>query len=358
MKDAREMRRLAKCWYLPAGGRHSLWLAGDHLLHVTNNGYSERVRRFYLSDIESMSLGKTRGGTAVLVVSLVVFAALVAVYVFTPVPVPVVVSVFAWPAMAVAGFAALRSLILGPTSVCVLHTAVQEEQLKALGRHRRALAALHELAPHIVAAQGGPLQPGELEAAGETAVLEPGRHRADMQDSAGRDTPREPLSPVRWHAAAFGFLMLLGASYIADAFVSHSWKNAADTGLIALIVGLTIVALSRHSRGLTVPWLKHALIAQVVYLGGLLVFVSQFLAILSYFDPAPAAREVRYASPVFQVIVVVSGLIAVLLGAVGLMLVQDQAAWVRKRDAEKRGEAPPSVAGAGPAGADNDDTAQ
>lgn len=358
MKDAREMRRLAKCWSPPVGGRHSLWLAGDHLLHVTNNGYSERVRRFYLGDIESMSLGKTRGGTVVLVVSLVVFAVLAAVYVFSPVPVPVAVSVFAWPAMAVAGFSFARNLILGPTSVCVLHTAVQEEELKALGRHRRALAVLYELAPHIVAAQGGPMQPGELEAAGETAVLEPGRHRADMGISAGQAGPREPLRSVRWHAAAFGFLVLLGASYIADAFFSHPWKNAADTGLIALIVALTVVALSRQSRGLTVPWLKQALIAQILYLGGLLIFVSQFLTMLSFFDPAPAAREVRYASPVFQVVVVVSGLIAVLLGAVGLMLVQDQIAWVRRRDAEKRGEAPPPVAGTGPAGADNDDAAQ
>jgi hypothetical protein len=357
MKDVQEMRRLAKCRSL-VGGRHSLWLAGDHLLHVTNSGYSERVRRFYLGDIESMSLGKTRGGTAVLVVSVVVFAAFFAVYLYAPEPVSDIIAVFAWVGMAVVGFAALRSLILGPTSVCVLHTAVQEEELKALGRHRRALAVLHELAPHIVAAQGGPLQPGELEAAGETAVLEPGRHRADMGIAAGQDMPREPLRSVRWHVAAFGFLVLLGASYIADAFFSHPWKNAADTGLIALIVGLTVVALSRQSRGLTVPWLKQALIAVVVYLGGLMIFVSQFLTMLSFFDPAPAAREVRYASPVFQVVVVVSGLIAALLGVVGLMLVQDQIAWVRRRDAEKRGEEPPSVAKAGPAGADDDHAAE
>jgi len=137
--------------------RCTLWLARDHLLQVElSAGYQESGRRFYFRDIQSLILVKTKrwqiinlilgtltGGLLLLTAALAKatkgsgggeVALLIAGGIF--------------------GLILLVNLLAGPTCMCHLKTAVQEEELPSLRRLRRARKIIGRLQPLIEQAQG------------------------------------------------------------------------------------------------------------------------------------------------------------------------------------------------------------
>jgi len=138
--------------------RQRLWLAEDHLLCVWDKAYSERYKRFYLSDIQAISIcptGSGRVANALLAAAALIFVVLT-------------VSLLdsagdAWAGVAVAFLGVLvlsfvlalgLNILFGPTCACFLYTAVHTERLACLGRLRTAQKVVTRLRPAIEEAQG------------------------------------------------------------------------------------------------------------------------------------------------------------------------------------------------------------
>ena len=131
--------------------RSSLWLGKDHLLCVDSTGYAENYKRFYFRDIQAITIRKTEGCKVRLIVYgglTVFFGMLAAIY-----RQAVTTWLFGLPAALFALLFAIN-LFAGPTSACLLQTAVQTEELPSLNRLRRARKVLERLRTLITAAQG------------------------------------------------------------------------------------------------------------------------------------------------------------------------------------------------------------
>lgn len=132
--------------------RSRLYLGDDHLLHVESSGYTERYHRFYYRDVYAVSLQRTRA-YALAGVLLATLGALVAVGIITAVG-PSGTARLAIFCLAVCLAPLAYHLALGPTCICVLHTAAHHTRIRSLGRIRRARRALDLIRPRIEAAQG------------------------------------------------------------------------------------------------------------------------------------------------------------------------------------------------------------
>lgn len=130
----------------------SLWLGRDHLLKVRNTGFTESYRRYYLKDVQAISVTETRTwmqwalGLFVLdliflfICILVDAEAGVITAFFTILPVTICLAI---------------NFFRGPSCVCRIHTAVQADRIEALSRLRGAKRVIESLRPVITEAQGG-----------------------------------------------------------------------------------------------------------------------------------------------------------------------------------------------------------
>ena len=215
--------------------RCRLWLAPDHLLSVSNQGYTEDYKRFQLNDIQSITLRKTRRGrvTNFVLGGLVLGFALPALYGW----------ISGWDVAGVCVLAVHSALFIigllintarGPTCICTLRTAVQIERLHALSRVRPALRAIRlirEAAESVQSAlaseaidTGSAVGQG---VGGATAV----RPREAGPHAARRIKPYRGMS----HAVLFTVL-LLDACHSA---VQFSWQSVVMYFLsLCLMLGL------------------------------------------------------------------------------------------------------------------------
>lgn len=128
----------------------SLWRGADHLLVVERDSYNETYKRFYFSDIESISIRRTKRQMHYMIIFSIILALLT------------------WVALVTTGFERgftifwiifflvpfLYNLFRGPTCVTQITTAVQKEELPALRRVRKAERILAEIIAEAQAAQG------------------------------------------------------------------------------------------------------------------------------------------------------------------------------------------------------------
>ena len=127
-----------------------LYLAPDHLLQVSSSGFTESYRRFYLQDIQAISLresmhGKVWNG----ILGFVAFLfAIIALQVAGP------ASFVWWGVTGIFVFLLAFNIVRGPTCVCQVRTAVQIRPLPSLNRVRRAGKVIAQLKPLIEATQG------------------------------------------------------------------------------------------------------------------------------------------------------------------------------------------------------------
>jgi hypothetical protein len=134
-----------------------LYLGPDHLLLVTSSGYSESYRRFYLRDIQAITVRKTVRGQVWN--SILAFLTLLAVIIAFQLS---GAAMFIWSGIAGILLALLAvNFGRGPTCLCQIRTAVQIRPLPPLNRLRRARRVIAQLRPLIVAAQE-PMSPEEM----------------------------------------------------------------------------------------------------------------------------------------------------------------------------------------------------
>lgn len=146
-----------------------LWLGRDHLLLVDTNGFVETYKRFYFRDIAAITLTRTNRraiwngvalGFAVLLGATAFVLGGVTGIIFGSIGVLFVLL-------------SLINVVLGPTCVCHLTTAVQTDEVASLRRVSQAQKVLTRLRPLLIAAQEQPgrdLEQAQLHPAERTAV--------------------------------------------------------------------------------------------------------------------------------------------------------------------------------------------
>jgi uncharacterized membrane protein len=142
-------------------GRHSLWCAPDHLLSISNRGYTEEYRRFYYHEIQALYFRKSATGTVInfILGALALFFAATAAYNWSlhSIWAPIVAEIFGFFLILL-----LINLYRGATCSFYIRTAVNVQKLSSLGRIRKARKALSILQPRIEAAQGS-MQENQLD---------------------------------------------------------------------------------------------------------------------------------------------------------------------------------------------------
>jgi len=147
-----------------------LYQGPDHLLQVKLSGFTEEYKRFYYRDIQALVLRRTHTGK-ILNSILGGFAAIFGASAFIAAG-----SGGEFPLGFLAGICflfLLVNLLLGPTGVCHLRTAVQTEKLVSLGRARRARKVIDRLRPLIVEAQRPLAAPAIAAVQSTPAVVQP-----------------------------------------------------------------------------------------------------------------------------------------------------------------------------------------
>ena len=130
----------------------TLWLGPDHLLSVDNHVFTEDYKRFYFQDIQAIITQKTQRGT----VWNIILAILTGLFGFLALTQKEGMEAeIAWLLVAgLWGLILLLNWLRGPTCICHIFTAVQQETLPSLDRLKKAEKALHILRQHIREAQG------------------------------------------------------------------------------------------------------------------------------------------------------------------------------------------------------------
>jgi hypothetical protein len=149
--------------------RCSLYLADDHVLAVDSNGFSEDYKRFYFSDIQGIITRRTRrGGTWSIVLALMIACSLMGALFLEK----EAVRIFFWVLSGAFLVFLLVNAFRGPTCVCHILTAVQEDQLPSLNRLRVARKVIRTLQDAIESVQGR-LSPEEIRTRETEAMINP-----------------------------------------------------------------------------------------------------------------------------------------------------------------------------------------
>ena len=306
-----------------------LWLGSDHLLSSDSTGYTEEYRRFYFRDLQAIILRRTdrgRNWTAGLAFLTICFA--LAGYALGPVGAAVLWSLAALLLLSLAINAAR-----GPTCTCHLQTAVQFEELPALGRVRAARKALAQLRAVIEETQG--VLSGE----------EVARRLQDQVPTMGAQDQPAPVRVIRsatlpggvsaptnpytghFHTWLFGLLLLTSAWTVLDFFARHVamvWTGALIGLGSALAVILALVrqsrsAVSRRVQSLT--WVTLAfiivntIIGYAVFIG---IVISNHGQVPDQLEYIRMIAELPLTSPWLRAAIAFSGMGSLLLGALGL----------------------------------------
>ena len=131
--------------------RSSVWLGKDHLLCVETTGYTETYKRFYFRDIQAITLHRTK---AFLIANSILIPLMLLFVVLGIIVDDSVGGIVLWCIAVLPGLPLVVNLVRGPSCLCRVRTAVQEEEIPALANVRKTNAVLARIRPLIAEAQG------------------------------------------------------------------------------------------------------------------------------------------------------------------------------------------------------------
>jgi hypothetical protein len=135
--------------------RVSLWLGGDHLLHVERNGFTETYKRFYFRDIQAITVQETNRRSVWNGILAVPLAVCLIGIIITSMPTANWGGMIAWSIFTILFLLPfVINNLRGTACACQLRTAVQTEKLGSLSRIRQTQKVLEKIRPLIIAAQG------------------------------------------------------------------------------------------------------------------------------------------------------------------------------------------------------------
>jgi hypothetical protein len=151
--------------------RCSLHLGDDHVLAVDSTGFSEDYKRFYFSDIQAIITRRTRRWTtwSIILTLMIACSSMGALFLEGE-----SFHILFWILSGTFLVFLLANIFRGPTCICHIMTAVQQEQLPSLNRLRVARKVIEMLRPAIERVQGR-LSPEEATIDQNEGILLPTR---------------------------------------------------------------------------------------------------------------------------------------------------------------------------------------
>ena len=266
-----------------------LWLAADHLLLVDQIYCDQSVRRFYLKDIQCISVRKTArfAITNGIFGLLLVIGAMPAFY-----GDELGWQIFGYGLGSIALLLLLVNLVLGPTSKAFIQTAVHRIELPSFNRLRNATKALSIIVPAIEAVQGkldlstldettiGPASPTR-------ASLDPARTAATRGNRATDDS----MATDKWHRVLYPLLAIEGLTSLITILYNNLYTVGIGTGIFLIAGMLAVMAFARQNtprvsnrlRTLTKTTIGYFVFALVV---GWVEFIAMMIQ-----DPTIAANQ-------------------------------------------------------------------
>jgi hypothetical protein len=332
MEPAQTMTKLARgrrLFSLVTADSQTLWLAGDCLLLQSATGYTERVRRFYFADIQSIVYARTNAGTVITVLCSVA-AALLAFLGFWAVSDMGMTGGLLIAALALFPLAGLVfNIVAGPTCACMLSTAVHRERILALNRIPKVERVIGQILPLIDAAQGrltaemlGVDQP-------EADSVAAGRHAAD--GSAGRVPLRH--EPGTFHRIAFMLCLAFALSLALDISMRNitedlnyvlvsGLKGLLDFALLSVLAVCVIIAVVKQRNSFLPNGVKGLCYAMLVLLPVYFVagmFLKLFIGMAAMESGASIPLAFAERSLTFLAFQILSAMTFMLVGAFGWM---------------------------------------
>lgn len=320
MRKPRLYRKVAAGHQVTIGkpGVLSLHVAPDHLLLRSSSGFVETYRRFYLTDIEAITICKTvRGIFLNAGLGLGLFFSLMPVLV-TRGPHP-----FAWSFAGVFALLLVVNVLRGPTCQTQLQTRVQTRSLP-LYRVPKAVRVIGSLSESIMAAQAALAAATPIASSPQPATPAP-----ETEIAAPPPLPNEPAPEPSWlHLAASALLVLTAALALMSALQPNSAALAYLTyaGVLTnLVAGIATLVIQRGrptARGLApLAWISlivHGVATPMIYMIYSFIYAMRTTA-------APAVRTPGFQFPIsalrdlpgFTHVLAVYGLFALLLGLTG-----------------------------------------
>jgi hypothetical protein len=221
--------------------RCSLHLGEDHLLAVDSNGFSEDYKRFYFSDIQGFITRKTRRGFAwSIAIGLMLASFLTAALLLERDS----VRIFFWALSALFLTLLLINLFRGPTCICHILTAVQEEPLPSLNRLRVARRVI-DILRGVVERTQGELTSEDRNSHGSEEVNHPAPFLHGFR-KARKDRRPARHDDATVHGMAFALILLAGL-LTGILLLHHTPVLSGVSSVLTLLWSvLIIVALVRQ----------------------------------------------------------------------------------------------------------------
>jgi hypothetical protein len=221
--------------------RCSLYLGEDHILAVDSNGFSEDYKRFYFSDIQAIITRRTRrGATWSIVLGLMIACSMMGALFLEKEP----ARIFFWAFSGTFLVLLFINILRGPTCICHIMTAVQEDQLPSLNRLRVARKVIGKLRRAIERVQGT-LSPEEVNIDQNEEIPHPmpSARRLRQRHARGQQIRHDGGTP---HMMAFALLLLDGI-LTGIGLLYHSAVMTGVSSVLTLIYCiLIIIALVRQ----------------------------------------------------------------------------------------------------------------
>jgi hypothetical protein len=271
-----------------AGVRKSctLWLAADHLLMIFGMQFIQEFKRFYLRDIQALTVRKTdvaKHWTIVLGVLTVLFGVLGFVIKDS------VGSWILWSICAFFGIFASINAAKGPSCIVEIKTAVQTEELSSLKRLRHARKTISILRPLIDEAQGK-LTAEEIITQTGAAFQRASQNPETLAASLNIASTLKYCSG-RIHQILFSLLLFVGLLDVLHFYFHPLWLIIIESMIALSLVGLTITALIKQSGTDVSAGLRRATWITSAYLGlSYLIAIGEGVAV-SASNPTIAQDE-------------------------------------------------------------------
>lgn len=265
-----------------------LWQGDNHLLYVESLFFRESYKRFDYNDIQTVWLRRT--GThwvwSFVWGALTLLSGLIAFLVPGP---PYVSGAF----LAIFLLALVANLLMGPSCVVYLQTAVQLQKLASLKRVRTAGKVMTRI-KSLVEERQGPWERNKSLEAQKTVLRTSKREAVQPSDAvaygaAERDeAPKGPYKPML-HQILFGLFAMLGVLGAIQLYLKSLPLGLLETLVHAAVQILVIIALVRWFRHL-----KGTLIAKFNWLALIFIVVQTMIGYGLYLLVSIRNPEINY----------------------------------------------------------------
>jgi hypothetical protein len=309
----------------------TLWQGDNHLLYVESLFFRESYKRFDYNDIQTIILQRT-GTHLIWSFTWGALALLFGIIAFLVPGPPYVSGTF----FSIFILALVANLMMGPSCIVYLQTAVQLQKLSSLRRVRTACKAMTRMKSLIEEKQGPWEQNKSVEA--QKPVVQTSKNGAvrtpdavPNADVMGEQAPKGPYNALL-HQILFGLFTFLGMLGAMQLFLKSLPLGLLETLVHSAVQIMVIVALVRWFRHL-----KGTLIAKFNWLALVFIVVQTIIGYGLYMLVSIRNPEINYHHwAMFKMIfemqmsghpVALAGNIifsggSLLLGAFGLLVVQ------------------------------------